>query len=88
MKKIDAKKIPVSIFKLAFPLLVLLLVQASINAQVPSNYELVPKKVNAVNLQVQGPCGTERMVFGRRRPQRMGLTVGLPPLAGIRCRMF
>jgi hypothetical protein len=44
MKKIDAKKLPASIFKSALPLLVLLLVQASINAQVPANYELCAKE--------------------------------------------
>ncbi len=44
MRKIDAKKILANIFKLVLPLLVLLLVQASSNAQVPANYELCAKE--------------------------------------------
>jgi hypothetical protein len=44
MKKTDAKKILTNIFKLTLPLLVLLLVQTSIKAQVPSNYELCAKE--------------------------------------------
>jgi cytolysin (calcineurin-like family phosphatase) len=44
MKKIDAKKLSASIIKLALPLLVLLSVQANINAQVPSNYQFCAKE--------------------------------------------
>jgi hypothetical protein len=44
MKKIDAKKLPVNMFKLVLPLLVLLLIQASTKAQVPANYELCAKE--------------------------------------------